>query len=290
MSQDGSGTHLDHPWSGRLPLVLGHRGAPRVAPENRREALATAFSRLDGVETDLHRTQDGVLVVNHDPFIGSQLTVESLIALNDLADLRRAEPALLTLADLRGLLEEYPQGLANLELKTGEPFNDSRAADLAKELAGWPPEVVERVWVSSFDPLELLRLAERGVAAPLAFLAYEASALALLPSLPVAAVHPHHSLVTAEGVRQWHAAGLAVFVWTVNEEPLARRLLADGVDGIIGDVPEVLLGGAGRFELGHTVGRHSFMLLRCFRITLTAWLNAKRLMASRSRRSESPPG
>ena len=229
------------PWSGRLPLALGHRGAPRVAPENRREALAAAFARLDGVETDLHRSQDGVLVVNHDPFIGPVMTTETLIALNDLADLRRAEPALLTLADLRTLLEEHPRGLVNLELKTGEPFNDSRAADLVAELAGWPTEVVERAWISSFDPLELLRLAERGVAAPLAFLAYEASALALLSSLPVAAVHPHHTLVTPERVSTWHAAGLAVFVWTVNEEPLARRLLADGVDGLIGDVPEVLL-------------------------------------------------
>ena len=179
--------------------------------------------------------------MNHDPFIGPVMTTESLIALNDLADLRRAEPELLTLADLRSLLEEHPQGLAHLELKTGEPFNDSRAADLAAELAGWPAAVVERVWISSFDPLELLRLAERGVAVPLAFLADEASALALLPSLPVAAVHPHHSLVTPERVGEWHTAGLAVFVWTVNEEPLARGLLADGVDGLIGDLPEVLL-------------------------------------------------
>ena len=101
------------------------------------------------------------------------------------------------------------------------------------------------MWISSFDPRELLRLAERGVAAPLAFLAYEASALALLPSLPVAAVHPHHTLVTPERVSEWHAAGLAVFVWTVNEEPLARRLLEDGVDGLIGDYPEVLLGARG---------------------------------------------
>lgn len=245
MSLDGNGIYTSNPWSGRLPLALGHRGAPHEAPENRRQALATAFALLDGVETDLHRSQDGALVVNHDPFVGPVMTTESLIALNDLADLQRAEPSLLTVADLRSLLEEHPQGLANLELKTGEPFNDSRAADLAAELAGWPPSVVERVWISSFDPLELLRLAERGVPAPLAFLAYEASALALLPSLPVAAVHPHHTLVTRERVNEWHAAGLAVFVWTVNEEPLARRLLADGVDGLIGDFPEVLLGARG---------------------------------------------
>ena len=98
-----------------------------------------------------------------------------------------------------------------------------------------------RVWVSSFDPLELLRLAEHGVRVPLAFLAFEASALALLPSLPVAAVHPHHSLVSRELVGVWHAAGLAVFAWTVNDEEAVRSMLQAGVDGLIGDEPQVLL-------------------------------------------------
>ena len=35
--------------------------------------------------------------------------------------------------------------------------------------------------------------------------------------------------------------GLFVVAWTVNEEGEARRLLALGLDGLIGDRPEVLL-------------------------------------------------
>src|SRR5690606_18238834 len=126
------------------------------------------------------------------------------------------------------------QAVANLELKSPAPWDDSRAADLAAALADWPSEVAARVWISSFDPLELLRLADLSVVAPLAFLVFELSALKLLPSLPVVAVHPHHSLVTDERVAEWHAADLAVFTWTVNQAALARRLLQCGVDGIIG--------------------------------------------------------
>src|SRR5690606_23335932 len=52
------------PWRSRLPLVLGHRGAAQAAPENRRAALTAAMAAgLDGVETDLHRTRDGALVI-----------------------------------------------------------------------------------------------------------------------------------------------------------------------------------------------------------------------------------
>lgn len=241
MTNAGGSEPKELPWSGRLPLALGHRGAPRTAPENRRASLAAALTTLDGIETDLHRTKDGVLVVNHDAHLGPHATAETLIAQNDLAHLRRQEPELLTVQDLRQLLEEHPAALANIELKSSAPDGDARSADLAEELAGWTAEVAARVWVSSFDPFELLRLADFGVKVPLGFLVSEARALALLPSLPVAAVHPHHTLVTSEHVAAWHADELAVFTWTVNEAPLALKLLEDGVDGLIGDVPEVLL-------------------------------------------------
>ncbi len=241
MTVTGDGNPRSAPWSGRTSLVLGHRGAPRLAPENRREALAAALARLDGVETDLQRTNDGVLVINHDPHIGPLPELAAVIAQNDLADLRAREPGLLTLADLLELLQEYPDAVMNLELKTSAPGGDPRAAELAAELATWPGRAAERVWVSSFDPLELLRLAEQGAAAHLAYLVAEESALALLPHLPVSAVHPHYTLVTRERVDEWHGAGLAVFTWTVNDGELAARMLEAGVDGIIGDEPQVLL-------------------------------------------------
>lgn len=241
MATKASGTPRSAPWNGRLSLALGHRGAPRQAPENRREALAAALACLDGIETDLQRTNDGVLVINHDPHIGPLPELSAVISRNDLAALRSADPDLLTLADLRELLEEYPEAVVNLELKTSAPGGDPRAVELAEELATWPDQVAERVWVSSFDPLELLRLAEQGVAAHLAYLVAEDSALALLPHLPVSAVHPHYTLVTRERVDQWHEAGLAVFTWTVNDDELAARMLEAGVDGIIGDEPQVLL-------------------------------------------------
>lgn len=224
-------------------MLLGHRGAPRVAHENSAAAFAAALAAgLDGLETDLQRTLDGVLVISHDPYLeGEGGAPSSFIAKMTLAEVKRRAPHLLTLDDLKSLVEAHPQARVNLELKTAAPFDDARARELCTELGRWSPELTSRLWVSSFDPLALLVMADVGAPVPLAFLAYEASALQLLDSLPVAAVHPHFSLVTAQRMAAWQARGLAVFTWTVNDLGLAQRMLALGVDGLIGDVPETLL-------------------------------------------------
>ena len=50
-----------------VTLVLAHRGANRLAPENTLPAFARAVELgADGVELDVHRTADGALVVRHD--------------------------------------------------------------------------------------------------------------------------------------------------------------------------------------------------------------------------------
>ena len=49
------------------PLVLAHRGARQVAPENTVDAFSRALAMgADGVELDVHRTLDDGLVVHHD--------------------------------------------------------------------------------------------------------------------------------------------------------------------------------------------------------------------------------
>jgi len=69
-------------------LVLAHRGANRLAPENTVPAMQEAIDRgADGVELDVHRTADGELVVRHD----AETPVGPLGELST-ADLRRALP------------------------------------------------------------------------------------------------------------------------------------------------------------------------------------------------------
>lgn len=60
---------------------------------------------------------------------------------------------------------------------------------------------------------------------------------------------PRLADVTAENILLAHKLGLKVNVWTVNKEKDMRRLIEYGVDGIITDRPDILLGVRTAFEL-----------------------------------------
>ena len=72
----------------KSPLIIGHRGASALAPENTLAAFARAFDDgADGIELDVRLARDGVPVVIHDPSLShtgrlkarvARLTSESL--------------------------------------------------------------------------------------------------------------------------------------------------------------------------------------------------------------------
>ena len=62
MAADGKAFYLD-----RRPLVIAHRGARDVAPENTLAAFAAAAAAgADGIELDVTRCASGEIVVIHD--------------------------------------------------------------------------------------------------------------------------------------------------------------------------------------------------------------------------------
>lgn len=57
------------------PLVIGHRGAAGLAPENTLAAFSRALELgADGIEMDVHLTDDGATVVHHDPRLRPETT------------------------------------------------------------------------------------------------------------------------------------------------------------------------------------------------------------------------
>ncbi len=221
------------------PMLLGHRGSPHRAKENTLESFRKALEAgLDGLELDLHRTRDGVLVVHHDFELRGRPIAEM-----DWPTLQQQAPWLPRLEQVFALAEEFPQTRLNLELKSQPGPSDGREALLVQALHSWPGRA--RAWISSFDPLALIRLYRLGVGVPLALLYAEPEMEELVPCLPVQGVHPQATLLSREKVEHLKARGLFVVTWTVNQVKAARELLDWGVDGVIGDWPEQLLAARG---------------------------------------------
>jgi len=216
------------------PVLLGHRGLPTIADGNTRASfMAAVEAGLDGIETDVQRTKDGVLVIHHDFVVGLRLISDMTYA-----ELVEQRPEMMTLEQVLELLEPYPDFLINLELKSIPGLEDGRAYELAGAVAGWSGR--KRVWISSYDPVALLKIREHRPELPLGYIfrVYDTGRMAEL--LGLEAVHPHWQLVTAARVARWHRKGLRVATWTVNDAEEARRLAEMGVDVIMGDDAEAL--------------------------------------------------
>jgi glycerophosphoryl diester phosphodiesterase len=227
-----------------VPLILAHRGARRVAPENTLDAFARAVAMgADGVELDVRRTADGALVLHHDPVVANG----TRIAATPAAQLRADHPEIPTLVEA---LDVCAGVLVNVEIKNlpWEPdFDaDEQSAEAVVELLD-ARDGRDDVIVSSFHLATIDRVRATGTSVPTGLLTLGRRNLPMLLDLAAerghAAIHPDRRAAGrrhAESlVADAHDRGLEVNVWTVNAAATIVRLADAGVDGLITDVPDV---------------------------------------------------
>lgn len=226
-----------------MTLVIGHKGAPTVEPEN----TVASFERArelgaDGVELDVRRTADGHLAVWHDPVLadGRVLLEHPWGQLSDGVD------------DLGEVLDVCAGfRLVNVEIKNwqADPDFDARLeiADLVvAALAERSRAEREAFVVSCFHQPTLDRVRAAGVEAGLelrtGWLMWGVDGVDAVVAAAVErgydALHPFFTAVTPELVEAAHAAGLAVHTWTCNDLDEVRRLADLGTDAIITDRPD----------------------------------------------------
>jgi glycerophosphoryl diester phosphodiesterase len=224
------------------PLVIAHRGASGHLPENTLPAYQLAIEQgADMIEIDLHRTRDAAVVITHDEDLcglgGRGEICDASLAEVRALDAGRGErvPLLAEVLDRFG-----PKIPFNLELKRGTraEYADVEADALAAvEKRG----LLARTLFSSFYDAVLARLRALSPAARIALLLSPESAenpIERARRLGAEAINPWRGMVRRELVEAAHQAGLAVYVFTVDEVAEMERLLALGVDGLFTNYPD----------------------------------------------------
>ena len=210
----------------RLPLLLGHRGARASTgiPENTFASFDLALEHgCDGFEFDVRLAACGTAVVCHDPKAGK------------LAIARTRAQQLPRLPRLTDVIQRYGErAFLNIELKVKDLESKVLTA-----LGEFPPR--NGYVVSSFIPDVVMDLEARSSSASIGIICETPAQLAFWRQLPVDYVIPHQSLVDEVLVQDVQHAGLRIFVWTVNEPEVMRRLAVWGVDGIISDETKLLV-------------------------------------------------
>ncbi len=100
--------------------IIGHRGAKGLAPENTLQSFEKALQHhVDALEFDLRVTNDGEVVVHHNPDLTDPAGNKLLLANHTLSELHRHKPDLLTFTELLAAIP-YDTHLL-IEIKPGEP-------------------------------------------------------------------------------------------------------------------------------------------------------------------------
>jgi glycerophosphoryl diester phosphodiesterase len=201
------------------------------------------------VETDVHATSDGVVVVHHDDRLERTTDGAGVISRQTWAQIRNAkvggrEPV----ARLEDVLEELPETHFNIDIKSASAvtpflrtvertrtyervaaasFSDARLAKM-RRLAGprlvtsMGPRSVAAVLAGGWVPLLRLGFLARGAMA----------------QVPVR--QGRLTIVDRAFLAAANRSGIEVHTWTIDDGAQMRELLDLGVHGIVTDRPDIL--------------------------------------------------
>jgi len=262
----------DHPFFNiPTPIVMAHRGGQGLWPPNTLLAFhQSAALGVDVLETDIHSTADGVLVVRHDPTVDATTNGSGAIHSLTLAEIKSLDAGYnwssdggqtfpfrnqgITIPTLEEVLNAFPNMRLNIDIKPEDPSVIEPFCRLLKDTNS-----LERVLVGSFHDSQLRLFRQlcpqvatvAGIQETTLFYglvnaclaaAYQGRAEAF--SIPEYQGILH--LVTPHFIRAAHRHNMQVHVWTVNEPDDMRRLLDWDVDCLITDYPDRLLRLLGR--------------------------------------------
>ena len=230
--------------------MFAHRGLALEVPENTLLAFAKALALgITHLETDVHVSADGVAIISHDPDL-LRLTGRQV----QIAQLTAAELARIDLGDgqnfttLAAALDTFPEARFNIDIKA-EAAAEPAAAVIRAARAE------RRVLIGSFSnsrrraAIRLLPGVATSASSGAVLVATWAAAIGLrgvtksvLRSVDAVQI-PEKILGVRSTSRRvlaaFHAAGVEVHIWTINDAESMNRLLDAGVDGIMTDRADI---------------------------------------------------
>ena len=261
------------------PLIIAHRGARSLAPENTIAAARKALELgVDMWELDVGMTADGELLVIHDstltrtsnakkifpnrrPWSLHEFTLEEIRRLDFGAWFIDEDPFDQIAAGAVSPTEaERYRGEGAPTLRQALGFTRDRNWRVNAEIkdlrgtAGDPQvvpkvvalieelDMVDRVLVSSFNHRYLKEVRERNARIVTGALVSKPQSApeSLLHELGAQAYHPSVSAIRRSEIVQLRKEGFQVNVWTVNEPKVMRSLIKAGASGIFTDFPQLL--------------------------------------------------
>ena len=231
-----------------IPEIIAHRGYSYVAPENTLAAINLAWLvGADAVEIDVYLTTDNQIVLHHDRTTARTTGVDLTVSESSFDQLRALdvgkwkgdqwsgekiptlEDALATIPDGKRMFVEikchseiipwFIKTLDSSRCKDEQVAVISFYEDIIKDIKAIRPSLPAYwlCWTDRKTPEELIEIAKSANADGLDAMVCDA--------------------FNEDFVSKLRAAGMGVYVWTVDKDDEAQRMAALGVDGITTNRP-----------------------------------------------------
>ncbi len=243
--------------------VISHRGANKYAPQNTLPAFEKSVKiGIDGIETDVHLSKDGKLVICHNYTIDETSNGKGKISDMTLDELKSydfgsyfspkyKDTRIPTVDEFLSFVETTDISVLNIELKSPEQKGTAIVYETLKAVK--EHGLFEKLIISSFDPTLLIeaKLIDKSVKTGLLYGPNQKSTyrnrlvtrpIEFAKTIGVDAIHPIYIFVDEKIVKSAHEAGIMVNPWTVDSVGRIEKMIRFGVDGIITNFPDVVSG------------------------------------------------
>jgi len=237
-----------------VPMIIAHRGASYRAPENTLTAVNLAWELgADAVEVDVHLTRDRKIAVIHDPTTKRTAGVELAVSETRSHDLKKLDVGSFKSPGFAGesipFLEEVIQTIPGgkslfVEIKCGseilpemKQLIDESGKHQSFTIIGFDLETISQCkelmphvsvcWLAVSEKRHISRT----------YKPYDPVIIKHVHEHKLDGLDVHFAGITEDFIEAVRYSGMALYVWTVDDPMVARRLKQFGVDGITTNRP-----------------------------------------------------
>ena len=226
-------------------INFAHRGASEYAPENTLSAFYLGLLHgANGIETDVQKTKDGVLVLFHDDTLDrvsdtkgklSDFTWEELKAVKVYGKAKNVFYD--RIVTLRAFLEHFAQYNIHFAIELKGADVEQGTLEIIKEFG-----ILDRVTFTSFNIEYIKKIKELDSSARIGWLIGEINDDAINSIMQIGGdeLAPKADWVTQAQIRMCRDVGLGVRAWGVANTDLMQAMCALGVDGMTVNFPDKL--------------------------------------------------
>ena len=226
-------------------INYAHGGASEYAPENTLSSFYLGLLQgANGIETDVQKTKDGVLVLFHDDELDRvsdhtgklcDYTWEELQKVKIFGNCKNGFYD--RIPTLREFLEKFSPYDIQFAIELKGPDVEKESLEMAKEFG-----ILGNTTFTSFELSYIQKIKEMDPSARVGYLAEGLSdeLTDKLLSFGCEEMAPEAETITPQWMEKWRSAGLGVRAWGVYNTDLMEQMCRIGVDGMTVNFPDKL--------------------------------------------------